>query len=200
MKARHFQALPPARSVLSRELRRNGPVRWEWRRALATSETCRVRYYSQYCQLSAIMGATSPRGEHCPVPNSGWRCARVGTSSAPLRWPTHKKASTHAQSAPRRTLSFTIASQTIASSPDGSESSSAASSACGTPAAAVGGGRRFRASSTVTSSSNPCNHTFGHSAACALEHAGDRGKARSADGSAFLAVYCPVCTPVAVHP
>ncbi len=51
--------------------------------------------------------------------------------------------------APRRTLSFTIASQTIASSPDGSETSSAASSACGAPAATVGGGCRFRASSTL---------------------------------------------------
>jgi hypothetical protein len=63
---------------------------------------------------------------------------------------------THKQP-PRRTLSFTIASQTIASSPDGSETSSAASSACGAPAATVGGGCRFRASSTVTSSSSPCN-------------------------------------------
>jgi hypothetical protein len=35
---------------------------------------------------------------------------------------------------PRRTLSFTIASQTIASKPDGSVSNSTASSACGTPA------------------------------------------------------------------
>jgi hypothetical protein len=51
---------------------------------------------------------------------------------------------THA--ALRRTLSITIASQTIASSPDGSVTSSAASSACGTPAATVGGGWRFRAS------------------------------------------------------
>ncbi len=38
---RHFQALVPApgRSVLSRELRRKGPVRCESRRGLATSET-----------------------------------------------------------------------------------------------------------------------------------------------------------------
>jgi hypothetical protein len=71
---------------------------------------------------------------------------------------------THAQ-LPRRTLSFTIALQTIVSSPDGSVISSAASSACGTPAATAGGGCRFRASSTVTSSSSPCNATFGHSAA-----------------------------------
>ena len=49
-----FQALPPARSVLSRELRRKGPVRWEFRRALATSETCtaQLRYYSEYFQHS----------------------------------------------------------------------------------------------------------------------------------------------------
>ena len=36
---RHFQALALARSVLSRELRRKGPVRCESRRGLATSET-----------------------------------------------------------------------------------------------------------------------------------------------------------------
>jgi hypothetical protein len=105
-------------------------------------------------------GGTNPRREHCPVPDSGWRCARVRTSSAPLRWPTQPKR-THGHAAPRRALSLTIASQTIASSPDGSESSSAASSACGTPAATVGGGGfRFRASSTVTSSSSPCNKTL----------------------------------------
>ena len=84
-------------------------------------------------------------------------------------------------------MSFTIASQTIASSPDGSETSSAASSACGAPAATVGGGCRFRASSTVTSSSSPCNNTSGHS----------RTRARA--GRAFLASCCPVCTPVAVY-
>jgi hypothetical protein len=39
--------------------------------------------------------------------------------------------------------------------------------------ATVSGGCRFRASNTVTSSSSPCNHTFGHSAAHALEHAGE---------------------------
>ena len=98
-----------------------------------------------------------------------------GTSSAPLRWSTHltgtnarTNARTHAHTpaAPRGTLSFTIASQTFASSPDGSVSSSAANSACSTPAAAVGDGCRFRASSTVTSSSSPCNQhirSFGHS-------------------------------------
>jgi hypothetical protein len=58
-----------------------------------------------------------------------------------------------------------MASQTIASSPDGSESNSSASFACGTLAVTVGGGCRFRASSTVTSSSSPCNSAFGHSAA-----------------------------------
>jgi hypothetical protein len=55
-------------------------------------------------------------------------------------------------------LSFTIASQTIASSPDGSVISSAANSACGIPAATFGGGCRFRASSTVTSSSRSCSN------------------------------------------
>jgi hypothetical protein len=109
-------------------------------------------------------GATNPRGEYCPVPDSGWRRARVGTSSAPLRWPTQRKRK-HAQAAQRRALSFTIASQTFASSPDGSVNSSAASSACGPPAATVGSGCRFRASSTVTSSSSPCKHTFGQSRA-----------------------------------
>jgi len=72
---------------------------------------------------------------------------------------------------PRRTLSFTIASQTIASSPDGSEISSSRKSACDTPAATVGGGCRFRASSTVTSSSSPCNNPFGRSRTRALEPA-----------------------------
>jgi hypothetical protein len=77
-----FQALPPARSVLSRELRRNGPVRWEFRRGLATSETCtaQLRYYSEYFQHSAYM-PTTPRGE--PFPSySTRRRACAGTSSA----------------------------------------------------------------------------------------------------------------------
>ena len=65
----------------------------------------------------------------------------------PLPSPMQPHERTHTQ-LPRRTLSFTIASQTIASSPDGSVISSAASSACGTPAATVGGGCRFRASRT----------------------------------------------------
>ncbi len=94
-KARHFQALPPARSALSRELRRKGPVCCELRRGLATSEACRVRYYSRYCQYSA-KGGTNPRREYCPVHDSGRRCARAGTSSAPLRWPTRPKR-THKQ-------------------------------------------------------------------------------------------------------
>ena len=68
-------------------------------------------------------------------------------------------ARTHAHAAQRRTLSFTIASQTIASSPDGSVMSSSASWSCGTPAATVGGGCRFRASSTVTSRSRSCTNT-----------------------------------------
>jgi hypothetical protein len=76
---------------------------------------------------------------------------------------TKQPKRTHA--ATRRTLSFTIASQTIASSPDGSVISSAASCACGPPAATVGCGWRFRASSTVTSSSSPCDNAFGHPAA-----------------------------------
>ncbi len=42
--------------MLSRELRRKGPVRWDSRRGLATSETRRVRYYSQYCEHSAMVG------------------------------------------------------------------------------------------------------------------------------------------------
>jgi hypothetical protein len=100
----------------------------------------------------------------------------VGPLPSPMQ-PTRTHARERTQAGPRRTLSFTIASHTIASSPDGSVTSSAASSACGTPAAAVGGGCRFRASSTVTSSSSPCNHAFGHSAARALEPAGERGKA-----------------------
>ena len=119
-------------------------------------------------------GGTNPRREYCTVPDSGRRCARVGTSSAPLRWPTQPRRMHASTRMPRRrALSFTIASQTIASTPDGSVSSSAARSACGTPAATVGGGR-FRASSTVTRSSSPCNDTFGHSAARALEPAGER--------------------------
>ena len=88
-------------------------------------------------------------------------------------------------------MSLTIAAQTIASSPDGSETNSAAKSTLGQGG---GGGCRFRASSTVTSSSSPCNHTLVHFAHTALEPTG--GKARSADGGAFLAA----CCPVAVYP
>jgi hypothetical protein len=176
-----------AGSVLSRELRRKGPECWGLRRGLATSETCIVLTVRLAVLPALRHGGTNPRSEYCPVPDCDWRCACVGTSSAPLHNPTH------AQAAPRRTLSLTIASQTIASSPDGSVSSFAASSACGTPAAAVGGGCRFRASSTVTSSSSPCNQRIrSFSRARALEPAGLGGKARSADGSkgAFFAVYC----------
>jgi hypothetical protein len=148
-------------------------------------------------------GGTNPRGEYCPVPDSGRRCARVWTSSAPLRCPTQPNR-THARTQPpRRTLSFTIASQTIASSPDGSEISSAASSACGTPAATVGGCCRFRASSTVTSSSSPCNDTLCHSAASASEQEGRRAlptaAAQSSLRSAILAAHCPVRTEIAVN-
>jgi hypothetical protein len=139
-------------------------------------------------------GGTNPRDEYCSATDCGRRRARVGSSSAPLPSPMQPHERTLRQP-PRRTLSFTIASQTIASSPDGSVSSSAASSACGTPAATAGGGCRFRASSTVTSSSSPCTHTLGHSATRALEPAGERGKARSADGSAFLAAYCSCVYP-----
>ena len=79
----------------------------------------------------------------------------------------------------RLTLSATIASQTIESSPDGSEISSAAK---GTPAATVG---RLCASSTATSSSNPCNDTLGHSRR-------RNGPARAANGGgAILAAHCP---------
>ena len=109
----------------------------------------------------------------------------------PLQWPkpyTHAHA--HMPAGPRRTLSFAIASQTIASSPDGSEISSAAKSACGTPAATVGGGCRFRASSPVTSSCSPYNNTHGH-----IER-----KARSADGGrALRTTCCPVCTPIPAY-
>ena len=103
--------------------------------------------------------------------------------------PPHPFASlaTHAHAAPRRTLSFTIASQTIASSPYGSEISSAASSACGTPAATVGAGCRFRASSTVTSSSSPCNHTFGHS------RSGARAGRRTREGALCRQQRIPRC-------
>jgi hypothetical protein len=58
-KARYFQALPPARSVLSRELRRKGPVRCESRRGLATSETCRVLMV-----LLAVLPALRIRSDH----------------------------------------------------------------------------------------------------------------------------------------
>jgi len=102
-----------------------------------------------------------PPREASPAPDT-----RAGAVHAPgprRPSPIAHAAYPRAQAAARRTLSFTIASQTIASSPDGSEISRAASSACGTPAATVGGGCRFRASSTVTSSSSPCNNPFGHS-------------------------------------
>jgi len=98
MKARHFQALPLAGSELSRELRRNGPVRSEFRRALTTSETCRVLILTVLLAVLPALrhGGTNPRGEYCPVPDCDWRCARVRTSSAPLRWPTQPKR-THAR-------------------------------------------------------------------------------------------------------
>ena len=117
-----------------------------------------LEYYSQYCQHSAMMGLTLEVST-APYPTLAGGVHASGTSSAPLRWPTQPKR-THAQATPRRTLSFTIASQTIVSSPDGSETSSAASSACGIPAATAGGGCQFRASSTVASSSSPYNNTL----------------------------------------
>jgi hypothetical protein len=98
-------------------------------------------------------GRTSPRGEPCPQ-----YFGRRRSCAGPRRpSPIDQAAQTQAQAAPRRTLSLTIASQTIASSPDGSESNSAANCTCGAPAANVGSGWRFRASSTVTSSSSPCD-------------------------------------------
>ncbi len=96
----------------------------------------------------------------------------------------------------RRTLSLTIASQTIASSPDGSEISSAASSACGPPAATGGGGGRFRASSTVTSSSSPCNHT-------SVIPPRTRSSKQANEGRRALATAThpyAACGPVAVYP
>jgi hypothetical protein len=102
-------------------------------------------------------------------------------------------------------LSFTIASQTIASSPDGSEMSSTAKSACDTPAATVGGGGcRFRASSTVTSSSSPCDNTSGHSRMRArfvlctsgsgilLEHPGEHRGVSSVECRLMYPNVCPV--------
>ncbi len=62
--------------------------------------------------------------------------------------------------------------------------------------ATAGGGCRFRASSTVTSSSGPCNLTLGHSAAHALERQENDGMARSAGSCASLAA----CGPVGVYP
>ena len=83
------------------------------------------------------------------------------------------------RAAPGLTLSATIASQTFESTPDGSKISSAAN---GAPATTVG---RFRATSTATSSSNPCNDTLGHSRR-------RNGRARAADGgAAILAAHCP---------
>ncbi len=108
-----------------------------------------VRYDKRCFQHSAW----APRGERCPCPTLACAVHPWGPRRASL-WPMQPKR-THAF--PRRTLSVTIASQTIASSPDGSETSSAAKFACGPPAATVG--CRFRASSTVTSSSSPCNDT-----------------------------------------
>ncbi len=129
------------------------------------------------------------------VPNT---LAGAVHAPGPLRpSPIAHAAYPRTQSAPRRTLSFTIASHTIASSPDGSEISSAASSARGTPAATVGGGCRLRASSTVTSSSSPCTDTFGHYATHARSSRQENeGEACSADSSAFLAA----CRPVAMYP
>jgi hypothetical protein len=144
-----------------------------------------LEWYSSSTSSTSSLGPTvgpPPGGEHCPI----------------LTRTVHARTPTHAQAAPRRTLSFTIASQTIASSPDGSVISSAASSACGPPEATVGCGCRFRASSTVTSSSSPCNEYVRSFRERALEPAGV--EARSAHGSAFLAAHCPVLNLVAVCP
>ena len=91
MEHRHFQALPPARSVLSRELRRNGPVHCESRPALTTSETCRARYYSQYCRHSAMVGLTLEVST-APYSTLAGAAHASGTSSAPLHTPTHAHA------------------------------------------------------------------------------------------------------------
>jgi hypothetical protein len=80
LKAGRFQALPLARSVLSRELRRKGPVRCESQRGLTTSETCRVPnpvLQSEYLHQHSTHGRTSPRGEPCPQ-YSGRRRACAG--------------------------------------------------------------------------------------------------------------------------
>jgi hypothetical protein len=67
-----FQALPPARSVLSRELRRNGPVRWEFRRALATSQTCTP------CPLAS---SSRVRKQDTNWTSAGGRAPGLGTTS-----------------------------------------------------------------------------------------------------------------------
>jgi hypothetical protein len=138
-------------------------------RALSTSLTGPSRKPEEHATTS---GSTTHRSTIRKI-----RPDQLERPALPLRYsdtrharppPIARAAYKHAnarQAAPRRTLSLTIASQTIASSPDGSETSSTASSACCTPAATVGSGWRFRASSTVTSSSSPCNNTLGHSAA-----------------------------------
>jgi hypothetical protein len=119
-----------------------------------------------------------PYRQALPISHSERRCECVRTLSALSDGQRSPNTRMHTQPS-RRTLSFTIASQTFASSPDGSVSNSAASSACGTPAATGGAGCRFRASSTVTSSSSPCNHAFGHSAVLARS-SGRRTRGRRA--------------------
>ena len=95
----------------------------------------------------------------------------------------------------RDTLSATIASQTIASSPDGSVISSAARSACGTPAVTVGGGCRFRASSTVTSSSSPCSK-LGHSRTCSSRQEKEARRALPTATHSSLLLRTVPCEPV----
>ena len=136
MKARHFQALALARGVLSRELRRKGPVRWESQRGLTTSETCRVRYDSQYSRHSAMVGLTLDVST-APYPTVTGAVHAPGAPRPLSDGQRSPNARMHANADPRRTLSFTIASQTIARSPDGSEISSAAKGA-------TGSGRRLR--------------------------------------------------------
>ena len=115
--------------------------------------------YGTTSSTARILHAARPPLEASTAPSTlTGRCTRQGPRRPPpIAHALPARARAHA--APRRTLSFTIASQTIASSPDGSVISSAARF---TPVAAVGGGWRFRASSTVTSSSSPCNDTSGH--------------------------------------
>jgi hypothetical protein len=194
MKARHFQALPLASSVLSRELRRKGPVCCELRGVLATSETCRVQYDSQYCQHSAMVGLTLgvstalyptvAGGVHAPGPHQplsdGPRSLNASTSSPETHLELHNRLAHHREQ-PRRQRDQLRRELRVRH---------------------TGGDRRRRLPVPREQHRHEqLEPLHPHRSSVIQPHTRlnlqeNEGKARSADSSAFLAAWCPV----AVYP